>query len=132
MLSPGHGNTASAKRAKAKKFDFRKYDKQMGRECYLVYRYKGEIRVRHGIKGGGLGHVFYPDNHPSWMTNIPEEYMKVTSAGRVLVKHEDDILEAVEMLREHYRKKVENVQHTSSTTMKNIMECVEGRGYTVI
>lgn len=129
MLSPGHGNTASAKRAKAKKFDFREYDKKLGRDCYLVYRYKGEIRVRHGIKGR---YVFYPDNHPSWMTNIPEEYMKVTSAGRVLVKHENDVLEAVEMLREHYRKKVENVQHTSSTTMKNIMECVEGRGYTVI
>ena len=131
MLSPGHGHTVTSLEAKRKSEGF-KYlvnDKKWGTPGYLIYRYKGEIRVKKGIKGR---YVFYPDNQPySWMTNCPERFGEVTSAGRILVKHENDILEGVEMLREHYRKKIENVQHTSSTTIKNIIECTESTGYVI-
>lgn len=120
MIYPGHGNAKGCKRT-----SWKDECKRHGVECYLVYRYKNEIRVRHGVKNG----TFFPDNHPTWMTGIPDQYMTVSSSGKVLVKNENDILEAVEMLREHYRKKVENVKHTSNTTTKNIIECVEGKGY---
>jgi len=101
---------------------FADYDRKHARPAYLIYRYKGEIRV----KKGRAGRVFYPDYNPHiWNTNCPTEFNKVTSAGRILVRTEDEIPEAVEMLRNHYRSKVNSVQHTVDVSIKNIMNCIE-------
>ena len=132
MLSPGHGNTTTAQKKRKESLWYlsRKAAENSNRHCYLIYRYKSEIRVKEGWLG--FSGVFYPKSQPySWMTNIPREYGVVTSAGRILVKHEYEVLEAVEQLRNYYKDRWGNVCKTSSKTVENILECIEGKGYVI-
>ena len=130
MLSPGHGNTTSAQKARKKSNWWlnRVKSEVPSRHCYLIYRYKGEIRVKEGW--AGITGVFYPKNQPyTWMTQMPTEYNHITSSGRLLVKNENDILEGVEKLRDYYRKRYGNVCDTSNKTIQNITECINSKGY---
>jgi hypothetical protein len=97
--------------------------------AFLVYRYRTEILVKEGYAGG----VFRPKTggYP-WHTGIPREYMKVNSKGKILCKTKEQIPIAVEMLREHYRKKIESVKHTSNVTVMNIIDCTNSEDYRLI
>ena len=127
MLSPGHGNTTSAKKARARKFDWLRFDREHGIACYLIYRYKGEIRVKKGIKGR---YVFYPDSNPyTWMTSCPQEFMYINSCGRVLVRYKSNIRKGVDKVRDYYAEKLNDPDHMSPTTLKYITECINSDGY---
>ena len=89
---------------------------------YLVYQYKGQIKV----KKGRVGWNFYPVNeNPShYMTGIPTRYNVVTSKGKILVRNENDIPEAVTKLQEYYAKRRDEIERKGYTANKNIVSII--------
>lgn len=123
MLSPGHGNTTSAQKSRKESplRQIRDWDREHAKPAYLVYRYRGEIRV----KRGKAGRVFYPDNNPyTWNTNCPHEFMKVTSYGRILARTEKEVPLAIDILRNYYEDKYDETLHIAETSIRNACECI--------
>ena len=97
--------------------------------CYLVYRYKGQIKVKKGYDGR---RVFYPASNVSvYQTGIPEEYMKVSSKGKVLVKDENDIPKAIQILKDHYSKKLDDVEHANGAAFSNTVSVINQEGWVI-
>ena len=92
-----------------------KYKEQLPM-AWLVYYYRGEIKVKHGT----VGLNFYPDNSYSWQTGIPTEYMKINRAGKILVENEDDLPKAKEMLKTYYLNKEASVKQEYERRLKNL------------
>lgn len=71
---------------------------------YLVYLYKGEIKVKKGTfyttMAGSLSFHPYGSCKNTYQTKCPIEYMVVATNNKVRVKDEGDIEKAKEMLRE--------------------------------
>ena len=65
---------------------------------YLIYYYRGEIKVKAGYMDG----VFCPlDNKHTWQTGVPHKPMVVNSKSKIWVKRTEDIPKAKELLKEH-------------------------------
>lgn len=90
---------------------------------WLVYYYRGEIKVRKG--NVRLGHTFYPEDTDTWQCGIPERSMEVTSKGKVLVWNEEDIPKAKQMIFDHYLNKVDQVQGIAMSQLNNIRKMIE-------
>lgn len=99
-------------------YDCRKF--QVG---WLVYYFKGEIKVKKG--NVRLGHTFYPEGERIWHCGIPSKPMVCTSKGKVLVWNEEDIPKAKEMIYQHYLKKVDEVKDIAVSALDNIRKMVE-------
>ena len=89
--------------------------------CWLVYYYKGAIK----IKKGRMGRNFYPDNEYLWHTGVPRKAMQVSSKGKVLCWNETDVPLAKQMIYEHYVKKVDEVRDRAVAALDNIKKMVE-------
>jgi hypothetical protein len=96
--------------------------------AYLVYRYKGQILVKKGYKSS----VFYSANNVShYHTGIPDEFMKVNSKGKILVKNEEDIPKAIKMLQEYYANKLTEVGHNSVMATNNTLDVINQSDYVI-
>lgn len=94
---------------------------KVGTPKWLVYYHKGEIKVKKGY----LGRCFYPEDQNTWMTTCPREYMKVTSKGRVLVRNEEDIPKAKEMIRQYYVGKISDIENIAIAQLTNIQKMLK-------
>lgn len=92
--------------------------------AWLVYYYKGEIKVKKGYVR--IGHTFYPIGENYWQCGIPERYMEVSSKGKVLVRHKEDIPIAKQMIYEHYLGKIDEVSTVTVRALNNIKKMIEG------
>lgn len=92
--------------------------------AWLVYYYKGEIKVKKG--NVRIGHTFYPVGENIWHCGIPDKYMEVSSKGKVLVRHEEDIPIAKRMIYEHYLGKIDEVKTITVRALSNIKKMIEG------
>ena len=89
---------------------------------WLVYYYKGEIKVRHGKTDFKN---FYPDDSRTWLTKCPIGNMQISSRGKVLVMDENDIPRAKEMVYQHYLKKIDAVKDKALAALGNIERMIE-------
>lgn len=96
---------------------------RIGETKYLVYCYKGKIRVQEGYCG--RDNCFVLVNEDRWLTTAPKEYMKVSEKGRVLVRNKEDIPIAKQMIREYYAGKVDEVKDRAIMALTNIKKIVE-------
>ena len=90
--------------------------------AWLVYFYRGEIKVRHG-NTDGLN--FYPLDSRTWLTKCPIRTMEVSSRGKVLVWNKADIPRAKEMVYQHYLNKTDEVKDKALVALGNIKKMVE-------
>lgn len=108
--------------------DFKRKDRERGILGYLIYQYKGEIK----IKKGKIGRNFYPLSKPStYQTGIPSEIMKVSSTGKVLVTDEKDIPEAVNMLQKYYLLKKQEVKDRTEAANRNIESIINQKEFDI-
>ena len=91
--------------------------------AWLVYYYKGEIKVKKG--NVRIGHTFYPVEENIWHCGIPDKYMEVSSKGKVLVRQKEDIPKAIQMIFEHYLKKIDQVSMATIRAVENIKKMIE-------
>ena len=92
---------------------------RIGEPEYLVYYEKGEIKVRKGWAEKGEIEIyntykrnFYPADKDTWLTTCPIAYMEMNSKGRVLVKNEEDIPKAKQMIYEYYISKIKEIEQS--------------------
>ena len=92
-----------------------------GIPCYLLYYYRGNIKVKHGKWSG----VFFPDNENACLTKVPQRFNVVSSRGKIIVRDAEDIPKAKEMLYQHYLNKIDDINHKATTSLTNIKKMVE-------
>lgn len=94
-----------------------------GRVSWLVYYYRGEIKVSRGyVANNG---TFTLADRNSWQTQVPASYMKVSSAGKVLVRNEEDIPRAKMMIYEHYLGKIKDIEEKALSALYGIQKMVK-------
>lgn len=103
---------------------YEKYTHERLPTGYLVYYYKGDIKVKRG--NVCLGGNFYPENEDIWHTHIPIRPMQVSSKGRVVCWRAEDIPKAKRMIYEHYLGKIDEVHTVAIRALSNIKKMIEG------
>lgn len=100
-----------------------------GPSAYLVYYHKGEIKVKRGyptLSGYPYAQsIFIPEDGNTWMSKCPAEYNKISSRGKVLVEHEEDIPKAKEMIIKHYQNRCKEIQDAANATVSNITKILQ-------
>lgn len=90
---------------------------------YLVYAWRGEIRVKAGRRIPG-DKTFHPIEGAAWHTHVPVEELTLRR-GRVWVTNKEDIPCAVKMIQEYYRERI-TVIHTKYQTAIANAESISG------
>ena len=90
---------------------------------YMVYTWRGEIKVKEGImRGNG---VFFPPNANSpWMSKCPTEPMKINSRAKVWCIDESQIPRAKEMLIEYARRRIETIEGNYNSAIRNVNKII--------
>ena len=84
---------------------------------YLVYYYKGEIKVQRGHDNYG---IFVVDDENRSYAKTPKRHYQVSSCGKIIVDREEDIPKAKEMLIEHYKNKLDSIKRQKDIAISNI------------
>lgn len=103
---------------------------KVGKTKYLIYYFRGEIKVKEGYVNtpNDIPYpetVFYPKNENTWQTGIPSCCGVVSSKGKIVVKHKEDIPKAIQMVQEHYIAKIEETRNKGITALMNIQKMIE-------
>ncbi|MBP5565173.1 MAG: hypothetical protein J6X45_05575 [Lachnospiraceae bacterium] len=93
-----------------------------GAVYYLVYYYRGDIRVQAGYPDGK---TFTLRDQNKWLVGCPHCCGYVNSKGKVLCRREEDIPAAKQMIREHYINKISEVENTAVSRLYNIQKMIE-------
>ena len=94
-----------------------------GHISWLVYAYKGEIKVQRGYNKYG---TFILEKQNRWLSKTPIGYMKISSRGKVLVDCEEDIPKAVEMVKQYHIDKINEIENKAVTSLTNIQKMITG------
>lgn len=100
---------------------------------YLVYAWRGQIKVR----AGKVLASFYPIDKTGrtvsyWLTKIPRSYMEVNSYGKVLCRSEEEIPQAVEMVRKYHESRKAAVIERDVVALSHINSIAGQQGYTIL
>lgn len=97
--------------------------------AYLIYQFRGQIKV----KEGRVGWNFYPTGSiPShYMTGVPRRYDVVTSKGKILVRNKEDIPEAIAKLQAYYAKRREDIECRGYQANKNVVSIINQKEYAI-
>ena len=103
---------------------------KVGKTKYLIYYFRGEIKVKEGYVStpNDIPYpetVFYPKNENTWQTGIPSCCGVVSSKGKIVVEHKEDIPKAIQMVQEHYIAKIEETRNKGITALMNIQKMIE-------
>lgn len=90
---------------------------------WLVYAYKGEIKVRRGYNNYG---TFVLEKQNRWLSKTPSRYMQISSRGKVLVDREEDIPKAKDMVKQFYIDKINVIESKAVTSLTNIQSVITG------
>ena len=94
---------------------------------YLVYYYKGKIKVKMGKRYSRTFHEMVGDKVKSspWHTGIPDDYMECNSKNKVLCYYYSDVPKAKEMIRNNLVKRLDEYSSISLSTIQNITKFLE-------
>ena len=95
--------------------------RRIGHKCWLVYYYKGEIKVHTGYDNYG---TFVLADKNTWRSKTPKRHYQVNSYGKVIVDRKEDIPMAKQMLIEHYKERLKEIQHWNTATVSNIKKMI--------
>ena len=94
-----------------------------GHIAWLVYAYKGKIKVQRGYTHYG---AFILEKENRWLSKTPIDYMKISSRGKVLVNCEEDIPKAIEMVKQYHIDKINEIENKAVTSLTNIQKMITG------
>lgn len=109
--------------------------------AYLIYRHRQNILIKEGRLRPSdttchpkeeYNGIFIGQGTHNYHVQVPDEFMKVSRKGKILCQTKEEIPIAVEMLKEHYRNKIESVKQTSEAAIKNITDIINSTDYTII
>jgi len=94
-----------------------------GHISWLVYAYKGEIKVQRGYNNYG---TFVLETQNRWLSKTPSVYMQISSRGKVLVDREENIPAAENMVKQFYIDKINAIESKAVTSLANIQNIITG------
>ena len=94
-----------------------------GNKSYLIYCYRGEIKVQRGYDQYG---TFVLDNQNRWMSKTPYAHNIVSSYGKIIVDNEENIPQAAEKIKQHYIDKINDIEHKAVASLNNIQKMIIG------
>ena len=96
---------------------------RVGRISWLVYAYKGEIKVQRGYNNYG---TFVLETQNRWLSKTPSAYMQISSRGKVLVDREENIPAAKSMVKQFHIDKIDAIKNKAVTSLANIQSVITG------